>query len=84
MSTQETILKKQTKHHFKMTFQELKTWFRASEIPTEYVLQVEVYIQSVEILIAKHGDNISKHPHATHCKRELQNIYNQITKNDTL
>jgi len=61
-----------------LTYSELKDWFRTNEIPIEYKFQSEIYIQSIDIMIAAHGKNVSKNAHATHCKRELQNIFNQI------
>lgn len=50
-----------------MTFYALKEYFRSR--PT--VFQSEVLIQSIEIVIAKHGSEAKNHPHAIYCKNEL-------------
>lgn len=59
-----------------MTFQELKTHFNTIDKLDKRKFQSEVYIQSIEILIAKHGKEAKNHPHAIYCKNELIKLKN--------
>lgn len=58
-----------------MTFQELKTHFNTVDKLDKRKFQSEVYIQSIEILIAKCVD-VKNHPHAIYCKNELIKLKN--------
>lgn len=58
-----------------MTFQELKTHFNTIDKLDKRKFQSEVYIQSIEILIAK-GVDVKNHPHAIYCKNELIKLKN--------
>lgn len=59
-----------------MTFQELKAYFNSIDKLDKRKFQSEVLIQSIEIVIAKHGSEAKNHPHAIYCKNELIKLKN--------